>query len=354
MEQLGYGEQPYVVYLHKDIDREHLHIVSLRVKLDGTAISSSNERRRSKAITEELERKYGLHPAEESLRKNDIDNLKVIDYKRGDLKRQTASIVRTILEKYQFASVRELNTLFVPFNLSVTELTGETNGKHYEGIVYSVLNETGERIGRPIRSSDIGKDVGYKALKRKEAQGQKTIREDTALMNRLRQIIRSAMSPGITRKSFEKALHTQNMDVIFRQNEQGRITGATFIDHTAGIVFNGSRLGKEYSANKFQELFTVPASVGEKVHPEPCPEHGHAVRQKNDQQPEQQQETKDGERPEQQAESAPETHEQDWLLDLWGKAVDALNLFGTAFDDAEKYPDYEQQFEVQRKKKKKR
>ena len=105
MEQLGYGEQPYVVYLHKDIDREHLHIVSLRVKLDGTAISSSNERRRSKAITEELERKYGLHPAEESLRKNDIDNLKVIDYKRGDLKQQTASIVRTILEKYQFASV---------------------------------------------------------------------------------------------------------------------------------------------------------------------------------------------------------------------------------------------------------
>ena len=354
MEQLGYGEQPYVVYLHKDIDREHLHIVSLRVKLDGTAISSSNERRRSKAITEELERKYGLHPAEESLRKNDIDNLKVIDYKRGDLKQQTASIVRTILEKYQFASVRELNTLFVPFNLSVTELTGETNGKHYEGIVYSVLNETGERIGRPIRSSDIGKDVGYKALKRKEAQGQKTIREDTALMNRLRQIIRSAVSPGITRESFEKALHTQNMDVIFRQNEQGRITGATFIDHTAGIVFNGSRLGKEYSANKFQELFTVPAPVGEKVHSESGPEHGQAGRQKNDLRPEQQQERKGGECPERQAESAPETHEQDWLLDLWEKAVDALDLFGTAFDDAEKYPDYEQQFEVQRKKKKKR
>lgn len=354
MEQLGYGEQPYVVYLHKDIDREHLHIVSLRVKLDGTAISSSNERRRSKAITEELERKYGLHPAEESLRKNDIDNLKVIDYKRGDLKQQTASIVRTILEKYQFASVRELNTLFVPFNLSVTELTGETNGKHYEGIVYSVLNETGERIGRPIRSSDIGKDVGYKALKRKEAQGQKTIREDTALMNRLRQIIRSAVSPGITRESFEKALHTQNMDVIFRQNEQGRITGATFIDHTAGIVFNGSRLGKEYSANKFQELFTVPAPVGEKVHSESGPEHGQAGRQKNDLRPEQQQERKGGECPERQAESAPETHEQNWHLDLWEKAVDALNLFGTAFDDAEKYPDYEQQFEVQRKKKKKR
>ena len=109
------------------------------------------------------------------------------------------------------------------------------------------------------------------------------------------------------------------MDVIFRQNEQGRITGATFIDHTAGIVFNGSRLGKEYSANKFQELFTVPASVGEKVHPEPGPEHGHAGRQKNDLRPEQQQERKDGERPERQAESAPETHEQDWRLRRRGK-----------------------------------
>ena len=28
MERMGYGEQPYIVFKHKDISREHLHIVS--------------------------------------------------------------------------------------------------------------------------------------------------------------------------------------------------------------------------------------------------------------------------------------------------------------------------------------
>jgi len=38
----------------------------------------------------------------------------------------------------------------------------------------------------------------------------------------------------------------------------GRIYGATFIDHNAGIVANGSLLGKEFSANVFNELYPAP------------------------------------------------------------------------------------------------
>ena len=35
MERMGYGKQPYIVFKHKDISREHLHIVSLRVDEQG-------------------------------------------------------------------------------------------------------------------------------------------------------------------------------------------------------------------------------------------------------------------------------------------------------------------------------
>ena len=35
MERMGYGNQPYIVFKHKDIDRQHLHIVSLRVDEKG-------------------------------------------------------------------------------------------------------------------------------------------------------------------------------------------------------------------------------------------------------------------------------------------------------------------------------
>lgn len=56
LEKLGYGNQPYLVYKHEDIDRHHLHIVTSCVKEDGKRINSSYEHKRSKDITRELEK----------------------------------------------------------------------------------------------------------------------------------------------------------------------------------------------------------------------------------------------------------------------------------------------------------
>jgi hypothetical protein len=58
-----------------------------------------------------------------------------------------------------------------------------------------------------------------------------------------------------TRKDFEQALQKQNISVLFRENSEGRIYGVTFIDHAQKCVFNGSRLGKDFSANTFNTLF---------------------------------------------------------------------------------------------------
>ena len=55
-----------------------------------------------------------------------------------------------------------------------------------------------------------------------------------------------------------RLLKADGIDAVFRQNATGRITGATFIDHRTKTVLNGSRLGKSYSANVFQELFNNP------------------------------------------------------------------------------------------------
>ena len=56
MEKIGFGCQPYMVYKHEDIDRHHMHIVTIRVKEDGKAISSSNNFYQSKKATRELEK----------------------------------------------------------------------------------------------------------------------------------------------------------------------------------------------------------------------------------------------------------------------------------------------------------
>ncbi len=39
MEELGYGEQPYVIFRHNDIERQHYHVVSVNVRKDGTLIN---------------------------------------------------------------------------------------------------------------------------------------------------------------------------------------------------------------------------------------------------------------------------------------------------------------------------
>ena len=53
-------------------------------------------------------------------------------------------------------------------------------------------------------------------------------------------------------------LKAKGIDVVFRHTADGRIYGATFIDHRTQSVFNGSRLGTNLSANALQEHFTLP------------------------------------------------------------------------------------------------
>ena len=53
MEKLGYGNQPFLIFKHTDIDRHHIHIVSLRVDSGGRKISDRFEHRRSKEIPEQ-------------------------------------------------------------------------------------------------------------------------------------------------------------------------------------------------------------------------------------------------------------------------------------------------------------
>ena len=42
---------------------------------------------------------------------------------------------------------------------------------------------------------------------------------------------------------------------LFRYTAEGRIYGVTFIDHNNMVVLNGSRIGREFSANALEERF---------------------------------------------------------------------------------------------------
>lgn len=258
MNKLGYGDQPFMIFKHEDIHRHHVHIVSLRTNENGKKISDKFEYYHSQKITRELEEKYNLHPATKK-QITDRPEIKKVNYKAGDVKQQISSTVKALMNSYKFQSFTEYRALLSLYNICVEEIKGEVNGKIYNGIIYFATDNKGNKKGNPIKSSRLGQITGYEAIQRKTAKYTKTIK-DKKLKEPTRNITNEVLNNTRTRKQFEKELKKRGIDVIFRQNKDHRIYGVTFIDHTNKIVFNGSRLGKEFSANALEERFNQKLS----------------------------------------------------------------------------------------------
>ena len=253
MQKMGYGDQPFMVYKHEDIDRRHIHIVSVRVDENGKKIDHNFEHRRSMDICRKLEKQYALIPADKKQRQDGLP-LKKVDYSKGDVKHQIANVIRSVSQDYHFLSLKEYKALLTLYNIGIEEVRGEIKGKAYRGLIYAALDEKGAKTGTPFKSSLFGKSVGIDALEQRIDKSAEIIK-NKRMKERCKTVIVAAMRSTNNRSDFEKALEKKGVSVLFRENDQGRIYGATFVDHEQKVVFNGSRLGKEFSANVFNDLF---------------------------------------------------------------------------------------------------
>ncbi|UEA62166.1 relaxase/mobilization nuclease domain-containing protein [Hoylesella buccalis] len=255
MEALGYGKQPYIVFKHSDIAREHIHIVSLRVDSRGKKINDKFEKRRSKKITDTLEKKYNLIPSSKIADKV-MNETPKIDTTRGNIKEQMASVLRMVLKHYKFCSLGELNAILGKYNLAVEEVKTEFRGKKYDGLVYVPTDDKGDKVSTPINASDIGRGVGYTAVQNRMQKSRQAVKPlIPTIRNKVLQTMRT--SPK-TEENLLQRLEEQGLRVVIRKNESGRIYGITFIDDKEGIALNGSRLGKGYAANVFNAYLSNP------------------------------------------------------------------------------------------------
>ena len=257
METLGYGKQPYIVFKHNDIAREHIHIVSLRVDGEGKKINDRFEKRRSKQITDTLERKFGLIPSSK-VTDREIEEVSKIDTTKGNIKEQVSETLRSVLKHYKFCSLGELNAILTVYNLTVEEIKTEFRGKKYNGLVYVPTNDKGGKISTPIHASNIGRGVGYTAIQNRMQKSKQAIKPLISIIRyRVLQTMRT--SPQ-TEEELRQRLEEQGLRVVIRKNDNGRIYGITFIDDEQGVAFNGSRLGKGYAANVFNGYFFNPTN----------------------------------------------------------------------------------------------
>ena len=255
MDKLGYGNQPYMVYKHEDIDRHHLHIVSIRVDENGRCLNNAYNFHRSKAITRELEKEYGLHTAERQ-RTTGQEPIRKFNPSDGNVKKQVGNITKSLM-RYHFQTLGEYRALLSIYNVMVEEVQGKVRGREYHGLVYSATDDKGNKVGNPFKSSRFGKSVGYETLEKHFAFSKEQIREKK-LTAHTKDTVTTALQQSTNRTEFIATLKAKGIDTVLRETETGRIYGATFIDHYTGCVMNGSRLGKELSANALQEHFAIP------------------------------------------------------------------------------------------------
>lgn len=250
MEKMGFAEMPYLIVKHEDIDRHHIHIVALRVRPDGSCISDKNNFYRSKEITRELERKYGLHTAERQKITPDMP-IKKID-PSGDIKRQVANTVKMVGMRYKFQTIGEYNAILGLYNVRCEQTDGRVNGREYHGLVYFATDDSGKTIASPFKASRLGKFASRTAI-----DGRMERAKDKIDIKPTKKVVSEAMAESSGKDDFIAKLKERNIDLILRYTDAGRIYGATFIDHNTMTVLNGSRLGKELSANSLEKWFTA-------------------------------------------------------------------------------------------------
>jgi hypothetical protein len=257
VERMGFGGQPYMIFKHEDIDREHIHIVTTRVRGDGTLISDKNNFEKSRRITDDMERKYGLHPKGEQ--QGQAWQLAPIDPVAGELKRQVGNVIKTLAATYKFHSLPGYRALLSLYNIGIERVEGDNKGYRYSGLVYSALDADGNRIGRPLKSSLFGKSYGIEALERQMTKSGEDLKAKGLPAN-LRSTVAASFANSQTGGEFRTQLREKGIDLILRYGNGGRLFGVTFIDHNSRTVLNGSALGKDFVANalaiRFPDLAT--------------------------------------------------------------------------------------------------
>lgn len=262
MNKIGFGDQPYLVYEHRDAAHPHLHIVTTNIQEDGKRISIHNlGKNQSEQARKQIEKKYGLVIAGSKQKQGFDSTLKKAIYGKSETKRTINNIVAEVMRRYKFASLIEFNAVLRQYNVMADRGKEGMTMFNKNGLLYTMLDAKGNRVGVPIKASALYCKPTMKNLDGQFKLGAalKGVHKD-----RLIKIIDSFFhaTDRHTRANFCDYTNFYGVMAMFRENKDGRVYGLTFIDNKKGAVFNGSDLGKQYSGQALVKGFDVPVAIG--------------------------------------------------------------------------------------------
>lgn len=268
MEKIGFGKQPYLVYQHHDAGHPHLHVVTINIERDGKRIDLHHlGMRKSEPARKEIEELFGLVKAEGRKKKEEFTLQPIavgkVQYGRIESKKAISNVLNAVLNQYKYASLPELNAVLKQYNVLADR--GSENSKIFlsKGLVYRILDEQGKPIGVPIKASAFYSKPTLKFLEEKFKRNEvRRIPDKTRVKNTID--IALLRERAMSTNELARLLEKEGISAVFRKSAEGLLYGITYVDHSTKSVFNGSSLGKEYSAKAIQERCGLKVASEEK------------------------------------------------------------------------------------------
>ena len=238
MQEMGYGNQPFIVVFHNDTENNHVHIVSTRVnKSTGKKLNDSYEKLKAqKAMINIKERIYDKSNEEI------INNL--LNYKMSSLKQ-----LEILMERNGFKLVKNKN--------DENALDILKNGVREKTIYGNQL------IFSNVKNDNRGKQIKAILNKYKELYSNKVFKvEERRHLEKMlpEEKQKEEWKPKI---EFESELQKKlkevfGIDVVFHHKDELHPFGYTLIDHKTETIYKGSEI------LKMNDLFEFTSEVIDK------------------------------------------------------------------------------------------
>jgi hypothetical protein len=257
MEKLGFGRQPYLVYQHYDAGHPHCHIVTNNIQRDGKRIDLHLLGiRKSEPARKEIEEMFGLVKAEGRKQKEQFSLYPIdvgrVEYGKAESKKAINSVLNQVLFDYKYSSLPELNAVLNLYNVHADRGSEESRVFKNNGLLYKILDKDLKPIGVPIKASEF---YSRPTLKFLEGKFKSNEAEKESSKKHVKNAIKLAFfrEDIISPEKLSKILEQESIHMILRKSNEGQLYGITYVDHKTRSVFNGSHLGKEFSAKGIQE-----------------------------------------------------------------------------------------------------
>lgn len=255
MKGIGFGYQPYLIYQHLDAGHPHLHIVTTNIQLDGKAISLYYlVNLKSIPTCKAIENRFGLVKAGEqklAVSSSKRVELSPLEYGRSEMRKGIGTILQPILNNYHFTSLQELNAVLKGYNVVADRGKEGSVAFVKRGLYFRMLDEKGEKVGIPIKSSLFHFKATLDAIESRFPENEKARQFHVpALKSAIDWTVFKATDRPKRMKweDLMGQLEKQGIVLVPGFNQEGRLLEVTYVDHRNSSVFSGNSLGRDYTA----------------------------------------------------------------------------------------------------------